>query len=58
MNLGFQEIGRQHKSVLPQVSEVRVSVSELDDDSHLRPNFPTPDTSQMIPFKPKVIVRE
>ena len=55
--LFLQDTARQHM-LQPQLSDMRISMADYDDDDRTRPKYPTPDTSQMIPFKPKVIVRK
>ncbi|GIY24116.1 cleavage stimulation factor subunit 3 [Caerostris extrusa] len=49
-SLGYKEIIKQHVSSIPSAMP-----TFLDDDKDKKPPFPTPDTLQMIPFKPRQI---
>ena len=44
--------------ILQQLGETAKSTSEDNNEESSRPKYPMPDISQMIPFKPRVVVRK
>uniref|UniRef100_T1J5R7 Cleavage stimulation factor subunit 3 n=1 Tax=Strigamia maritima TaxID=126957 RepID=T1J5R7_STRMM len=51
--IGYKELSKQQLTSLPTI--VSVKREPIFDDSEYLPKYPKPDTTQMIPFKPKQI---
>ncbi|XP_022256823.1 cleavage stimulation factor subunit 3-like [Limulus polyphemus] len=55
--IGYRELAKQHAVNLPTSnSSVRENLQEEEEEADAKPNYPRPDTNQMIPFKPRQII--
>ncbi|XP_076344478.1 cleavage stimulation factor subunit su(f) isoform X2 [Tachypleus tridentatus] len=55
--IGYRELAKQHAVSLPTLnSSVRENAQEEEEETDVKPNYPRPDTNQMIPFKPRQII--
>ena len=45
-------------SALSQALPQEIVKKEEDDEEERRPKYPAPDTSQMLPFKPRIVYRK
>jgi hypothetical protein len=56
MLIYLQDLARQQVVTLPSASVTKVVLE--DEESKNKPQYPKPDVEQMIPFKPRQIVRK